>query len=880
MLQSGTRLGSFEILSAIGAGGMGEVYKARDTRLDRFVAIKVLPGAFASDPARKQRFEREARAVSSLNHPHICMLYDVGSQDGVEYLVMEFLEGESLEERLKRGPLPLDEGLRYAIQITEALAAAHRQGVIHRDLKPGNIVLTKTGAKLLDFGLAKLTETVPGGTVTTLPTATMALTVQGAILGTFQYMSPEQLEGQEADARSDLFSLGAVLFEMFTGRKAFEGKGHASLISSIMTAEPPTLTALQPLLPPALDPVVRTCLAKDPDARWHTAHDVVVQLKWIAQAGSQAGVPAPVAAKRKSRERIAWLAAAVMALASVILGALLFRQPKPDNRELKFTLTVADGITSEWSTYPVVSPDGAYIAFTMMQNGKSTLWIRALNATEARQIPEADTPSFPFWSPDSRFLAFNTGHGLSKLDLAGGSITRICELPSHAVGTWGAENRIVFSVAGSASLSDLMQVSASGGIPEVFLTLNKTRGDLANVFPQFLPGGRQLLFFSRNVDAAKGGVSIVSLDKKDPILVMPGEIAAIPAGPRALAFVRQSTLFVQSFDPSSPRLEGEPVPVAQNVGTMNPILPPPQASFSNNGLFAYRQAMSTDGQLYWRNSDGKHLGAAGPPGRLRQFSLAPDGKRVVVEVLDYKTNSRDLWLLELASNIFSRLTYDPAEDSDPIWTADSRSVVFSSNRKGTLDLYRKTIGGGDEEVLFADKDRKVPEWALRDGSILYTTDRGGKMFLLSAKPERKSQLLFQRKFVQDEPHVSPDERWIAYSSQESGRWEVYAASFPSFGDIRQVSNNGGGEPQWRGDGKELYYLALDGNMMAVDVKAGPTIETGVPRTLFATGVRANPFNDQYAVTPDGKKFLVLEPLQQAEKPMTVVWNWNSAMTRR
>ena len=858
-LSAGDRLGPYEIVEPLGAGGMGEVYRARDAKLNRDVAIKVLPAALANDAQYMARFEREAQMLAALNHPNVATVY--GIERGA--LVMELVDGADL-----KGPLPIEEAIAIARQIAAGLEAAHEKGIIHRDLKPANIKLTSSGVvKILDFGLAKSAEASAaraGSNATMSPTLSLEMTRAGMILGTAAYMSPEQARGKVVDKRTDIWAFGVVLYEIITGKRLFEGEDLTETLASVVK-ERPDLSGV----PVNVRRLLERCLEKDPKKRLRDIGDMELLLAEALAA------PSPPATLRSGK--LPWIAAAVAGVVAAGLALVLWRQPKPDARQVRFTVSYPEGSSTDFSGSPALSPDGNWVVFVSTVNGKRSLWLRSLNATESRPIPETDGAYAPFWSPDSRYLAFYMKGGVFKLDLAGGHITKICESAERLDfrGAWGADNQLILT----QPFGGLMRVNANGGVPVPLLPLDKTRGELSQIFPMFLPDGRHFIYFSRTADQSKGGVFAASIDSLKPQPLLAGAIGAVATPPRSLAFVRQSTLFVQPFNARNFRMEGEPAAVVQNVGTYS-YAPVCQCSFSNNGILAFRSQVSGDNQLQWRNADGKRLGAVGNPGKLRQFSLSPDGKRVVIEVLDTTLNTRDLWLLELGSGIFSRFTFDPKEDSDPIWTADSKAVVFASDRRGTLDLYRKIVGGGDEELILEDKDRKVPEWALKDGTVLYTTTNGRNMYLLPPNGERKGRLIFQRPFVQDEPHVSPDGRWIAYSSQESGRWEVYAASFPSFSGIRQVSNGGGGEPQWRGDGKEMYYLSLDGNIVAVDVKAGATIETGVPRVLFQTGIYANPFNDQYAVTADGKRFLILEPLEQAIKPMTVVLNWDQGIARR
>ncbi len=868
------RLGPYEILSRIGAGGMGEVYKARDTRLDRIVAIKVLPTAFAADPERKLRFEREARAISGLNHPHICALYDIGQHDGIDFLVMEHLEGESLEERLRKSPLPMDQVLRYATEIAEALDQAHRQGVIHRDLKPGNIVLTKSGAKLLDFGLAKFIETPAPAGGTAMPTLTQPLTAHGTIMGTYQYMAPEQLEGQEADVRSDIFAFGAVVYEMAVGKRAFEGKSQASLISAIMTSQPPPISTLQPMAPPALDQIVRACLAKNPDDRWQTMHDVLLQLQWIAQGSSVVGVPKPVLARANRRARLSWIAAALCLTAALAISAIHFREPLPDIRPIRFTILPPEKVVLNYSSKPAISPDGRKLVFSDFLSGNSSgnsasgLWLRQLDSLETRRLPGTEGAFLPFWSPDSRSIGYFAHGKVQRVDLSGAAPIALCDVSGRTPGgTWSRDGVVVF-----ATETGLWRVSANGGEPKALPADPK----IVATWPSFLPDGRHFLYLRRASDTSNTGVYVGALDSIETKLLVKGDTEAVYAPPGYLLFMRQGTLFGQPFDAAKLRLTADSFPIVDNVEVME-IPGGVFYSVSHNGVLTYRAGVSTTQELTWYSREGKRLGTAGAPGQYHQLAVSPDAKRAVVERLDPQTKTSDLWLLEVATNILSRLTFDPGDDTDAVWSPDSREVIFSSNRNGKLDLFRKTVGSNDEQLVYADSERKVCEWWLKDNSVLYTNRGGRTIYRLPLTGERKPQALFRTDFTKDEPHVSPDGRWVAYNSLESGQFEVYVASFPSFTEKRQASDHGGGQALWRVDGKELFYLQPDKKFVAVEIKAGQSLETGPPRVLFESRVNPNLYLDQYGITPDGGKFLVTEPVQEASTPITVLVNWLSAV---
>jgi eukaryotic-like serine/threonine-protein kinase len=641
-LTAGTKLGAYEILAPLGAGGMGEVYRARDTRLDRSVAIKVLPAHLATQEELRARFEREARAVSGLNHPHICTLYDIGRQDDIDFLVMEYLEGETLAARLRKGPLPLDQAITTALEIADALDKAHRKGVTHRDLKPGNIMLTKAGAKLLDFGLAKLTPTQDGAVLgSKVPTADFSkeLTAQGTILGTLQYMSPEQLEGMEADARSDIFSFGAVLYEILTGRKAFEGRSQSSVIAAIMHVDPPDISAIQPLTPPSIDRLVRICLAKDPDNRWQTAHDLALQLQWIGEGGSQAGIPVPVATRRRHRERLAWVLVAlatVLAAVAAIPAAMHFLET-PEGR-VRFEIQTPSMINPFLVS---VSPDGRKVAFVASPSpGVSLLYVRPIDSVSATPMPGTEGASNPFWSPDSNFIGFGVGGSkLKRVDAAGGSPQSICDLASNfAGGTWNAENVIVFGQANS-----LYRVSAAGGIAQQISSPDQSSGEMFHSWPRFLPDGLHYLYLSWNSKPENRAIFVGDLDSKKAARLFPAESMAVFADPGFIVFQREGTLLSQQFDPRRMELRGEPVRLAEDV---------PSSAVNGRAAFdasahtlVYRSDASGAAQklaLTWVDRNGKTLETVGAPGPYQGPDLSPDSKQIAVHRHDGKGG--DVWI--------------------------------------------------------------------------------------------------------------------------------------------------------------------------------------------------------------------------------------------
>ena len=778
-VESGSYLGPYEILSAIGAGGMGEVYRARDKRLDRTIAVKVLAPNLSGNPEYRQRFEREARTVAALSHPHICPVYDIGAHEGLDYLVMEYLEGENLAARIAKGPLPIDEALRYAIQIADALDQAHRHGVVHRDLKPGNIMLTKGGAKLLDFGLAKVYEPRADtpGSLTALPTATTPLTGQGLIVGTLQYMAPEQLEGREADARTDIFAFGLVLYEMIAGKRAFEARSQAAIISSIMTSDVPPLSSLNSAVPPALDHVVTTCIAKDPDARWQTAHDVLLQLRWIAEAGSRAGVPAPVVARRKRHNLALWSALAASICAAMLLAWLHFSErPAPPQPPVRFAIHApAEAGFLYGVDIPVLSPDGARLVFTAsLRTGGRVLWYQPLDALEAKPLPGTENAVLPFWSPDSHSVAFysEADKKLKKVDISGGSALAVCAAKNgSASGAWLPDGTIIFFDDGL-----LMRVPATGGEPKPVFGRDVPAAKMAQLWPRALPDGKHILFLAIGPESAKEGIYAADLESRQMRMVLPVRslFEYSPAG--YILYSRQQAIMAQRFDARKLTVNGDPLPVVDRAGEFNSVWGA-LASVSANGTLAYSRPVNRAAQLHWYTREGKKLGSIAGARNYNQLIISPDGKRVAVE-LDgtEKTPNRTIWLLELSTGILSPFTPNTdVRHGDAIWSPDSRDLIYVSSKAGKSVILRKPAGGGAEQVVISPEAILYPEESLPDGSILAVNENGKDIVRISpsgGKPES----IFHTDFESDEPHVSPDGRWIAYASNESGQWEIYSVS--------------------------------------------------------------------------------------------------------
>ena len=890
-LAPGVRLGPYEILGPLGAGGMGEVYRARDTRLDRDVAIKTLH-AESGDPDGRSRFEREAKAIAALSHPNICTLYDVGHDDhspgleqGVEYLVMELLEGETLAARLARGPLEMADVLAFAIQIAAALDNAHRQGIVHRDLKPGNVMLTRSGAarqaspqaKLLDFGLAKLrSEVIPIADAAT----EAALTAKGQILGTIPYMAPEQLEGKPIDARTDLFAFGAIVFEMVTGKRAFAGSSQASLIGAILHTSPPLVTQVLPGAPPALERLVAVCLSKDPDDRWSTAHDVLLQLRSISAVFE--ADPARAVSRGRSRERLAWSAAAVATVAALAIAAVMLTARVARN-QADAALDVLSVLAPEQTTLdrgeaPQISPDGRRVAFVATDRlGRSGLYVRGRESLVARPLPDTDGASMPFWSPDSRQLGFFAQGQLKTIAISGGSPHAIAAAPVPRGGAWNRDNVILFMAVPNLPLN---RVSAAGGeaasvpMPPV---------QEFRMFPAFLPDGRHYVYLVIAPDKNTFAIKVASLDSAETKELVQATGSAVYA-PGYLLFRRDAALVAQPFDARTLQLSGSPVPIVEDAG-FNALTYQGLFSVSADGVLAYQR--STPGsQLVWFDRQGKRLGTAAPAADYNTVCLTSDDKRIVYDLADPVSGSIDLWALDVGGDRPSRLTFNPAVDFFPVCSPAGQDVVFGSLREGYPNLFRLTISApGSEKAVLRSPAPKVPtDWS-RDGRLLVYNVANQKtgwdieIMTLSGGPP---QVVAATPADERNGRLAPDGRWIAYTSNESGSFEVYVQPFPATGAKWQVSKAGGQQPQWRRDGRELFYIAPDKKLVGVAVSAGSDFATGEARSLVDTRIaaweRSNQQSCQYAVTADGERFLV-NTASDTTVPMTLVLNWTAALSK-
>jgi eukaryotic-like serine/threonine-protein kinase len=901
MLSPGTKLGPYEIAAQLGAGGMGEVYRARDTRLDRTVAIKVLASHLSSSPELKQRMEREARAISCLNHPHICQLYDIGSHDGADFLVMEFLEGETLADRLRKGSIPPGEIYKIGIAVAEALAVAHQRGIVHRDLKPGNIMLTQSGAKLMDFGLAKpfglpsatgSTSSPPSFTAAATlsgPSPLSPLTTAGTIIGTIQYMSPEQIEGKEADARSDIFAFGAVLYEMTAGRRPFEGKSQISLASSILEKDPDPISALKPQTPAAFEHVVTTCLQKNPDDRYLAAHDIKLELQWIAVekpaneklVTATSALPAPP----PKQHRLGWIAGLIVAVAlGAVAGFFLHRSAPPVLSLLSFINPPEKttlNLTGDSAGPPVLSPDGRSIAFAASgSDGKTTIWVRPVNSTDTHQIAGTENAIFPFWSPDSRSLGFFADGKLKTAEIDSGSTQIVADAPFGRGGSWGADGVILFS---PNTQEGLLKVKINGGAAPVPATQLDRPQHTSHRWPFFLPDGKHYLYLAINHDPSKSANNTLfyaSLDGRENRPLFHSQSNAIYAD-GYLLFARNDQLMAQPFDPANGTVSNEPQIVAKGV-VNDAATWHMDASASDSGLLIFGGGGTGDWQLVWFDRASKQVATLADklPG-LQLARISPQGDRVA---LTMDIGTMDIWVLDIARGVRTRLTFGPIQNEFPVWSPDGKWIAFVSDRNGHSNLIRKpSDGSGGEETLFTGSQLiTATDWSHDGKFLIYSLGPVGNadIWALPLEGERKPFLVVQHSGNTgvDLGHLSPDGRWLAYMSNETGGQQVYVVAFGGGQGKWQVSVNGGFGPKWSKDGKDFYYMDPTYNLFVVPVKeVGGALQFGAAQQIITNWSAPQVF---YDVTPDGKKILLDRISQQVSQSITAVTNFTAGLKNK
>jgi eukaryotic-like serine/threonine-protein kinase len=885
MQRSGTKLGAYEILSPLGAGGMGEVYRARDSKLKRDVALKFLPAMFTNDVERMARFRREAEVLASLNHLNIGSIYGLEESNDGSVLVLELVEGPTLADRIARGAMAVEEALPIAQQIADAMAYAHEKGVTHRDLKPANIKVTPEGiVKVLDFGLAKVLVAAngPGSDPSTSPTATNPTTIEGMIVGTAAYMSPEQAKGKPVDKRADIWAFGVVLYEVLTGGHLFQRETTSDTLAAVLKDEPDWTR-----LPIRVQPLLRRCLEKDPKRRLRDIGDMQLLLD---------GTSNPVQAHRPW---LAWSAVVLLLVAGAALSLVRFRQQTLVSPSIQFQIAPSGSVSQDDAF--AISPDGRHLAFAATSSdGTARFWIRDLDSLAVRSLSDSYpasvirkrvVPPF-FWSPDSRFIGFQAGRKLAKIDISGGPPQMLCDVGGTVVGgSWNRDDVIVFA----DNTRGLMQVSASGGVATPVTAIEPSRREVVHVLPSFLPDGRHFLYLRTSTSRENGGVYVGDINAKPEEQYSrrllettsgPVYVPSSPSGTGQILFLRQGTLMSQKFDADDLKLSGDAVRVVGQVGS---FIDYGFFSASNNGLLVYRSAAGQNYQPTWFDRQGKVVGTVAEAGRYSSMTLSPDGRRIAVSRINPENTANwDVWLLDAGRNTSTRLTYDQVRATFPVWSSDGSSLLFGSVRGGKVDLYRKSASGaGDEELWLksSDADIYATSWS-RDGRfLLYTGDNAetkSDLWLLPLQGDRKPTPLLRTRFNESSGQFSPDGHWIAYTSDESGSDEIYVMEFSSAsgqgvrdaGSKWLISKGGGTFPRWRGDGRELFYVAADGKLMSVDISANPVFEAGVPKVLFELPVGSTPGD----VAADGKRFLIGVPVAPSDSiPFTVLLNWQSAL---
>jgi serine/threonine protein kinase len=892
---TGRTVSHYTILEKLGEGGMGVVYKAEDTKLKRMAALKFLPEHIGASDEDKSRFLQEAQAAAALNHPNICTIYGIEEHDGQTFIAMEFIDGQTLRE--KKAGMSYKQSIDVGIQLADGLAIAHEHGVVHRDIKPDNIMIRKDGiAQIMDFGLAKLRGSVS------------RLTKQGSTVGTAGYMSPEQVQGLEADHRSDIFSLGVVLYELFTGQLPFKGVHETALAYEIVNVDPAPMASLKPEIDPNLDAIVLECLAKEPDERTQSAKQVSVDLKRYRRESSrsrasritaarpvlQAGAyqppvasdtPAPAAIPAKP-SKLPWMVSALFLLIAAAASVLYFTKTAPAlSHPIAFTLIPPASHAID-AIPPVISPDGERCAFVARDtSGRSLIWIRNFAFLRSEPLAGTEDASYPFWSPDNHYLAFFQDGKLRRIDVGGGPVQSIADAPEGRGGSWGSKGVIVFAPNFSGGI---YQVPEAGGTAVQVTSLDTALREETHRWPYFLPDGRRFLYMSRSSQDEKTGVYLCSLDSKERPRLAATKSNAVYAAPGYLIFIRENSLMAQPFNASGGDVRGEAFPIASGIGfyaSRNIGL----FSASASGTLTYLSGEGESGsrQLVWYDRSGKRMEKIGSQGDMYDFALSPDEKRVVFRRVDPQTRNQDLWILDVARRTESRFTFSPATEDDPVWSPDGTRIAFDSNRDGIASPYVKIASGaGSETLLWKAPTTTTPlDWS-PDGKYLLLNVEGtnGKsdLYALPFGGDKKPFPVVQTEANEDVGKFSPDGRWVAYQSDESGKLEVYVQAFPVSEGKWQVSVKGGGAPQWSRDGKELYYISPERKLMAVDVRmAGSSFEPGIPKPLFSTTVDTYLAPNRFAATRDGKRFLVNSTIEaDSTSPIIVVLNWTAGILKK
>ena len=876
---AGTKLGRYEIRSKIGEGGMGEVYRAYDPKMNREVAIKILPATFATDKDRIARFEQEAQAAGALNHPNILAVYDVDSHGDSPYIVSELLEGESLREKLNDGLLPQRRATDYALQAARGLAAAHEKGIIHRDVKPDNLFITNDDrVKILDFGVAKLIappdESIPQTEIATRKVHTNP----GAVVGTVGYMSPEQVRGKPVDHRSDIFSLGTVLYEMLSGQRAFHKDSAVETLNAILKEEPSELLTTTRNVPPALERVVWHCLEKAPERRFQSASDVAFALEALSgvttQPSQETLASVPAGRQLITPERMIWAAVCAVLLATALFFAYYSRRPATGSAPVRLALATPSEVTVPERI--TVSPDGKRVVFIANNvDAKRLLWVRSLDSLTVQPLAGTEGAVSPFWSPDSRFVGYFADGKLLKVDASGGRPQTVCTARENRGGAWSAKGTILFS-----GNEGLYRVAAEGGTATLATTVAPR--EEAHRWPYFLPDGNHFLFLADAATAEDHHIRLGSLESQETQILFNAISRIVYASPGYLLYVNQGALITRRFDAGSLKVAGEPATIVEHVievGANHEY----DFSVSENGVLAY-QLGNANAQLTWFDREGKKLRTVGETANYAEVTLSPDGRRAAVGVLDPDDRLSDVWVIDLDRNSISRLTFDPGGDGGAVWSPDGSRILFSSNRSGNgqFNLYVKSAGGaGEDQLLLQSESEKFATSWSGDGQNIFFDNWAPKskagVWVLPLTGDRQPRPVLQTSsFDQVNAKLSPDGRFLAYNSNESGRWEVYVQPFPTTGGKWQISSGGGGRPLWRSDGKELYFLAAGGKVMAAEIKTAGGFQSGVPHQLFQANIKERGDASPYDVRADGQAFVInVSPESDNTAPLNIVLNWNA-----